>query len=320
MICPGDNWQAKVNAAGSGTVFTIKAGVHRLQSVVAKTSQQFVAEPGAIMSGARLLSGWTQSGSTWCVGGQTQEFGHSTGVCQSGTACQYPEDVYRDDVLLKRELSLGAVGPGEFYFDYARTGSTSVMTPNGHNSRLRPTEYAFMGSPDGAGTGVVMRGLIVEKYANAAQYGAIGRSNTQRRWIIELRDPVEPRGGIRTGNDQVIAPAPPQRPVGIVGGGDAETLIGDNEIDHNNTVGFRPRTGRPRVKFAGGDITGVLLRNNDIHHNDGVGLWADGFNDQFVWDSNTVANNTWDGVKGRNQLRREGPLEYCDRERVREPE
>ena len=299
VICPGDNWQAKVNAAGSGTVFTIKAGVHRLQSVVAKTSQQFVAEPGAIMSGARLLSGWTQSGSTWSVGGQTQEFGHSTGVCQSGTACQYPEDVYRDDVLLKRELSLGAVGPGEFYFDYAADRIYVGDDPNGHKLEAAATEYAFMGSPEGAGTGVVIDGLTVEKYANAAQYGAIGRSNTQRGWVIRNTEVRWNHGAaIRTGSITVLSCRLHHNGhTGISGGGDAGTLIRDTEIDHNNTAGFSVPWEAGGLKFAGGTITGVRVIHNYIHDNYGIGLWADGYNDQFVWDSNTVANNAWDGIK-----------------------
>ena len=299
VICPGDNWQAKVNAAGSGTIFTIKAGVHRLQSVVAKTSQQFVAEPGAIMSGAKLLTGWTQNGSTWWVGGQTQEFGHSTGVCQSGTACQYPEDVYRDDVLLKRELSLGAVGPGEFYFDYAADRIYVGDDPNGHKLEAAATEYAFMGSPDGSGTGVVIDGLTVEKYANAAQYGAIGRSNTQRGWVIRNATVRWNHGaGIRIGAIQVLGGRVHHNgQIGMVGGFDNTTLIRDVEVDHNNTAKFAADWEGGGIKFGGGYFTGAQVIRTNIHDNDGIGLWADGYCDQFVWDSNTVVNNTWDGIK-----------------------
>jgi parallel beta-helix repeat protein len=299
VICPGDNWQAKVTAAPTGTVFTIGAGVHRLQSVVAKQNQQFVAQPGAIMSGAKLLTAWTLSGATWWVGGQTQEFGHSTGVCKSGTACQYPEDVYRDDVLLHRELSLAAVGPGDFYFDYAADRIYVGDDPNGHKLEAAATEYAFGSSSDGAGTGVVLDGLVIEKYASAAQFGAVGRNNTAGGWIIrncEIR--FNHGGAIRTGAVQVLGGRLHHNgEIGIVGGGDVTTLVRGAEIDHNNTVGFDPGWESGGIKFAGGTIVGVRVIGNNIHDNDGSGLWADGFNDQFVWDSNTVANNTYDGVK-----------------------
>lgn len=298
-LAPGEDWQARVDAAPAGAVFTVKAGVHRLQTVTPKSDQQFLAEPGAVMSGAKLLDDWVQSGATWYVDGQTQEFGHDVGVCAPGKACQYPEDVYRDDVLLHRELSLAAVGPGDFYFDYAADRIYVGDDPVGHRLEAAATEYAFLGSPEGAGTGVVVRGLIIEKYANAAQFGAIGRSNTPAGWVIEGCEIRYNHGaGIRTGNIQVIrSHIHHNGQIGIVGGGGSETLISDNEIDHNNTVGFAPDWEGGGVKFGGGYFTGIRVQNNQIHHNDGIGLWADGDIDQFVWDGNTVVDNTWDGVK-----------------------
>ena len=283
-LAPGDDWQARIDAAAPGAVFTVKAGVHRLQTVTPKSDQQFLAEPGAIMSGASLLDGWAQSGVTWYVDGQTQEFGHETGVCvMSGTACQYPEDVYRDDALLHRELSLAAVGPGDFYFDYA-ADRIYVGRRSRRGTRLEAAaaEYAFMGSPDGAGTGVVVRGLIVEKYANAAQYGAIGRSqHASAHWIIESCEIRYNHGaGIRTGDIQVIGSHIHHNgQIGIVGGGGAETLISDNEIDHNNTVGFAPDWEAGGIKFGGG-LRSPASRSGttEIHDNDGIGLWADGYN------------------------------------------
>jgi len=50
-INPGDDWSAKVSGGGTGTVFCIKAGTHQRQSVVPKSGQKFIGEPGAIMDG-----------------------------------------------------------------------------------------------------------------------------------------------------------------------------------------------------------------------------------------------------------------------------
>jgi parallel beta-helix repeat protein len=299
-ICPGDNWQAKVNAAPTGTIFTIGAGIHRGQTVVAKTGQRFIGTPGqSIMSGANLLAGWTQDGTRWYVAGQTQEFPHTVGVCVSGTACLYPEDVYRNDVLLRRELSLAAVGPGEFYFDYAADRIYVGDDPAGQTLEAAATEYAFLGSPDGSGTDVVIDGLTVEKYANAAQYGAIGRSNTQRGWII--RNAVirwNHGAGIRLGAIQVLTSRIHHNgQIGMVGGGDATTLVRGNEVDHNNTAGFAADWEGGGIKFGGGYFTGIQARSNNIHDNNGIGLWFDGYGDQFVFDSNTVVDNAWDGIK-----------------------
>ena len=291
--------------------------------MVAKTSQQFVAEPGAIMSGARLLSGWTQSGSTWWVGGQTQEFGHSTGVCQSGTACQYPEDVYRDDVLLKRELSLGAVGPGEFYFDYAADRIYVGDDPNGHKLEAAATEYAFMGSPDGSGTGVVdrrphgrevrQRGAVrshrAERTPSAGGSFATARSagTTARRSA-----PDRSRSGLAGSTTTAEA--------GIVGRRGCGTLIRDNEIDHNNTVGFLRVVGSLRNQIRRRDHQPASKSSiTTSTTTTAIGLWADGFNDQFVWDSNTVVNNTWDGIKVEISYGGKVRWNTVTGERVRQP-
>jgi parallel beta-helix repeat protein len=299
VICPGDNWQAKVNAAPSGTVFSIGAGVHRGQRVVAKANQQFIGEPGAIMSGAKLLTGWVQSGAAWYVTGQTQEFAHTIGQCASGTACQYPEDVYRDDVLLKRELSLGALGPGEFYFDYAADRIYVGDDPNGRKLEAAATDYAFLGSPDGAGTGVTLRNLVIEKYANQAQYGAIGRSNTPAGWTIDACELRYNHGAaVRTGAIRVInSHIHHNAQIGIVGGGSSATLIQNNEIAYNNTGGFWPHWEAGGIKLAGGTFSGIQVRNNRIHHNKGIGLWLDGFGDQLVFDGNRIEDNEWDGIQ-----------------------
>jgi parallel beta-helix repeat protein len=50
-IYAGDNIQAAVNARAAGTVFVIKAGVHRRQSVRPKDGTSFIGEPGAILDG-----------------------------------------------------------------------------------------------------------------------------------------------------------------------------------------------------------------------------------------------------------------------------
>ena len=50
-IAPGENIQAVVNAHAEGTVFVIKAGVHRRQSFRPKNGMSFLGEPGAILDG-----------------------------------------------------------------------------------------------------------------------------------------------------------------------------------------------------------------------------------------------------------------------------
>ena len=56
VIKPGASIQSAVNSNPEGTPFTLKAGIHRHQTVVPKNGNTFIGEPGAIMSGARHLT------------------------------------------------------------------------------------------------------------------------------------------------------------------------------------------------------------------------------------------------------------------------
>ena len=117
-IYPGQDIQAAVNSFGQGTRFLLKAGVHRMQLVTPKSGQTFIGEPGAIMSGARLLTSFVREGTYWVATGQTQQ-GIARGECQSAyPACLFPEELFIDDIVLRRVSSLGQVAPGKWYFDY----------------------------------------------------------------------------------------------------------------------------------------------------------------------------------------------------------
>lgn len=51
MIKPGDNIQKIVDAHAAGTTFTIKAGVHKRQSIRPKSGMSFLGEAGAVLDG-----------------------------------------------------------------------------------------------------------------------------------------------------------------------------------------------------------------------------------------------------------------------------
>lgn len=272
-ICPGDNIQARVNAAPPGTVFRIKAGIHRMQTIVPKSNQQFIGDAGAVLSGARLLTSWVRSGSRWYAGNQTQQFGHDVGECASGTACRYPEDVFRDDVLLRRVLSLSAVTPGTFFFDYAADRIYVGDDPAGHKLEAAATQYAFRGSPQGVGTGVVIRGLTIEKYASPAQYGAVGETNMGANWTLrgnEIR--LNHGAGVRGGGGVVVAGNNVHHngQVGLLG---YFARVDSNEIAYNNNAGFRVDWAAGGAKFI--QVPNLMLRGNFVHHNRGAGFWCD---------------------------------------------
>ncbi len=298
IICPGDNIQAKVSAAGSGAMFTIRAGIHRLQSITPKTGQQFIGEPGAILSGARLLTGWTQSGATWYVDGQTQQ-GAGGGQCAGGRICGPPDDVYRDNVLLRRVGSVAAVTAGTFYFDYAADRIYVGDNPSGHTLEGAVTPYAFEGSAFGAGTGVTIRGLVIEKYATPAQDGALGHTNMAANWTVrdcEIR--FNHGAGIRGGSNVTIARNNIHHngQLGVLG---YVARVDSNEVAYNNTAGFAEDWEAGGIKFSYpifATATGERALGNWIHHNYGIGLWADTNHDGMQWIANTIEDNPGGGM------------------------
>ncbi len=54
-VYPGQSIQAKVNSYPAGTTFLIKAGRHRRQTVIPKSGNVFLGEPGAILDGENAV-------------------------------------------------------------------------------------------------------------------------------------------------------------------------------------------------------------------------------------------------------------------------
>lgn len=312
VIQPGTNIQAAVDANPSGTSFLLKAGVHRMQQINPKNGDVFTGEPGTILSGARELTNFTRSGGYWVIGGQTQQ-GRATEVsrCQAGQeSCQWPEDLFIDDRLLFRVTSLGEVGPGKWYFDYAADKIYLGDDPTGRRVETGVTPYAFGGSA----SGVTVRNLVIEKYAAPAQAAAVQGDNTTG-WVIEDVRVRQAHGtGIRMGDRWIVRRSRVDHngQLGIAGGG-VGSLVEDSEWDHNKTLGFS-------VGFAGGaskffKTDGLILRRNFVHHNDGNGIWLDIDNIRYLVENNRVEDNYGQGIfveisyAGKvigNQVRRNG--------------
>src|SRR5262245_48029046 len=99
IIHPGDNVSAIVNSAPAGATFFFEAGVYRGVSLSPKEGQSFIGAQGAVLNGSTLLTNFTQEGSHWVIGGQTQEgFRHATDAAASGSMrAGYPDTVFIDN-------------------------------------------------------------------------------------------------------------------------------------------------------------------------------------------------------------------------------
>jgi parallel beta-helix repeat protein len=291
VIEPGTNIQAAVDANPPGTAFLLKAGTHRLQRTEPKDGDSFTGEPGTILSGARLLTTFTRSGSYWVIGGQTQQ-GKVHGTCATGfEGCAYPEDLFVDDVLLRHVTSLAEVTPQTWYFDYAADKIYLGTDPTGHRVETSVLPDAFYGSA----SSVAIKGLVVEKYASPAQHGAI-HGDYSRGWTVqgnELR--WNHGGGLRTGPGmQVVGNNVHHNGQLGMGGTGSGLLIEGNEIAYNNTVGYKVGWEAGGTKFVNTD--GLVVRRNNVHHNWGNGLWTDINNIHSLIEDNVVVSNTYQGI------------------------
>lgn len=288
ILHPGDDVGAIVAAAPEGGVFVFAPGLYRGVSVTPKTGDRFIGlQHGAILSGARVLSGFTADGARWSAP-FAEGPPEPAARCQPDRACDRPEALFIDGVAQRRVTRAAAVAPGTFFVDETAGRLIVGSDPQGKSVEVSAVAYAF------AGTAAYVRigGLVVEKYAAPADAGAIGGGGGGKHWTIEdCEIRFNDGAGIRLGDfsraiHNVIHD---NGRVGITGGG-AYVAVERNEIAANNQAGFDD-------EGAGGtDLDGLhaVLRDNYVHDNHGPGLRSVG--NAVMYDNNRVEANDGAGV------------------------
>ncbi len=293
-VSPGASLQAAVNANPAGTTFCIKAGTYSLTAGVSpKNDQKFIGEPGVVLSGGKDISGqFAQSGSYWVASNQTQRNPNSgsTAVCYpaGATACQYAEDVYRDKKPLKRVLSLSELSSGEFYFDYGSSRIYLADNPAGHKIEAAVGTRAFV---SGA-SGVTIRNLVVELFANETGAGAIWANYD---WVVENNEVRLNHGiGIFTGGTVRSNYVHDNGQAGIATISATSMLVENNEIAYNNYADYDTHYDGGGTKFM--KSLNLTVRGNYAHHNYGSGLWFDWDNKDILVENNTTEDNDGPGI------------------------
>jgi parallel beta-helix repeat protein len=296
-VAVGQLKQTLLDSKPAGTRFALEAGVHRLTSALRpKSNQQILGFPGAAISGSKLLSGWVQDGGRWVVTGQTQRLPESSGgsyqICTvDNPLCGKAEDVFLDDKPLQQVDSLSKLGAGKFYFDYNQSRIYVADNPSGRRIETTVTTQAF----NGGGSGVVLRNVIVEKFGNKAQTGAISNGG-QSGWTVQNCDVRLNHGvGVFVGQGARILgnKIHQQGQLGIAGNG-SDILVEGNEIAYNNVNGYDAGWEAGSSKWV--STTNLTVRKNWSHHNYGHGLWTDIDNRNTVYEDNLVEDNQRIGI------------------------
>lgn len=281
----------------AGTTFVFAEGTHRLVTLEPRDGDTFLGRSGAILSGAIELNGAELVDQLWVYDQQTQE-GETRGECQDGyEGCIFPEQLFLDGEPLWQVTSLSEVEPGKWFFDYAADRIYLADDPTGRHVETSVSRFAFFGSAHD----VTIRGLVIEKYANPAQRGAIhGKADPgalSTGWMIEenvIR--LNHGAGIRLGREMVVRGnlVHHNGHLGMSGTGTG-ILVEDNEIAYNQTAGFQS------FGWVGGgakfiDTEDLRVIGNHVHHNDGHGLHTDHNNVNTLYEGNFVTDNSGVGI------------------------
>jgi len=290
-VRPGGDPQAVLDGQPEGASFCFSAGTYRLAAPLRpKARQRLVAEPGAVLSGARLVEGWQRSGEAWSAGGQLPADPTVHGECVAGyDGCRYAEAVFYDGRQLWRAGSRDEVARGRFYEDYGSNTIWIADDPDGHQVEVARAEGAVAGdAPE-----VLVEGFAIEKFANPAQQGAV--QATGRDWRIRRNDVRLNHGhGVYADGGEVLGNHLHHNgQLGLGGGGEGQ-LVEGNEIDHNNTAGFSALWEAGGAKW--GTTVSLTVRGNTVHHNQGPGLWTDINCVHTLYERNDVYANASHGI------------------------
>jgi hypothetical protein len=288
---PGDNVRAALRAAPPGRTFCFAKGTYRLPGPInPKDGQKLIAAPGAVLNGARVLGGWKRIQGRWVSeGAGLPDEPQPHGDCTTGTACQYAEDVFVNNRLLKRVMNKTELKPGTVWEDYAADQVWLADNPASHRVEVALATAAVLGES----RNVHVKGFIVEKFANSAQTGTIeGRSPG---WNIVANEVRLNHGvGLGTIGGKMLRNHTHHNGQMGMGGQGRNQVVADNEIDHNNTLDFDLGWEAGGGKWV--ETTGLRLENNYVHDNDGIGLWTDINNVDTTYKGNVIRDNADSGI------------------------
>lgn len=321
-VVPGTDVQGMLDSSPEGARLCLRKGIHRIsQPLKPKAGQSIVGEEGAVLNGAKLIpkSRITQRGGFTVISG-VRAFDRYTapggfeacrpipGQTTAPNSCTRPDQVFVDGRPVKQELSRSALNGNEFYLDPSTNQVFIPFEARNRDIEISVGRQAIVGET----TDVTVSGLIIEKFANVFQSGAIQAGTG---WTISDNEVRFNHGiGIFSGAENLVVGNHVHHngQMGLAGQGRG-IVVDSNEISYNNTSGANWAWEGGGTKWV--RTTGLVVANNYSHHNHGPGLWTDGYNIHTLYHSNLVEDNyvqgiiheiSYDAVIRNNTVRRNG--------------
>lgn len=290
-IGPDEKIQDAVSNAGEGAKFCLSTGIYRLQDVTPKNGQAFFGQDGTILSGAREIKRFHRDGSLWVASDQTQKNKSGGSCAKDSPTCNLPDAFFIDDKPLRRVVDREKVSAGHFYLDQAKGLLYFADDPHGHKVEATAARFAFSGNA----SNVHIEHMIVEKYSNPAQFGAVNGSAGRNWHIKRVEARLNSGAGISVGSGGQIlgSNAHHNGQIGV-------RIVGDNvqvrasEIWANNTRGFDMAWEAGGLKVT--ESKNVQLVGNHVYDNAGTGLWGDINCRDIVYEGNIIENNIGPGI------------------------
>ena len=290
VLDPEQDIQAVVERSPEGSRFYLQPGVYRQQTIHPKNGQEFIGQEGAILSGAMELTIWNKEFDFWYAENLPPPLPSYGGCAADRDLCDAREDLFFNDRLYARVGSFDKLRSGTWH--YADGRAYLADDPGGQAIELSVTPLAI----GGEASDVVLRNLVVEKYASLAQHGAIEFTDGHRWHVTDVIARWNHGVGLTFGPGTHVEGGSFSHNghVGLKGTGVGAT-IEHVEIAFNNYAGYDAQWEAGGTKFY--ETTGLVVRKSCIHHNYGPGLWTDIDNIDVTYEGNIVFLNENDGIK-----------------------
>jgi parallel beta-helix repeat protein len=290
QILPGTDAQASIDASPEGATICFQPGLYRLEKPLnPKANQRLVGVQGVVLSGAKVVTGFTPAGPNFVATGFLPPTPSDHGQCKV-PGCTYAQDVFLDGVRLSRALELSKLTKHTFYQDFKEN---QIYLPDDPSNRVVEQAYApsIIASSN---PGVIIEDLAIEKAAGEAQTAAV--MTDAPGWLIQHNEARLNHGhGIHCGNCVVRNNFVHHNgQMGLSGDYGSHDLVQANEVAYNNTAGYDPLWEAGGTKW--GYMTGLTVRGNYVHHNRGPGLWTDTNNKGTIVEGNYVSSNDDHGI------------------------